>query len=330
MKLNMTFRLLVLAYSVLFAAASSDMNMMSNAFMQNQCNAKMDVSKIEEALTKENQSVLPDDSCIINMNNYTIPTYNLSEVKEEIVNGNGFYIMKNVFSPEDVKLAKLRVEYLTKHARIQTNVDNSKSGAHNSYGGKKSGIVWRLLGKGKIFEKIALHPTLVEVTRELLGPKSQISSYMSNSVAPDSEGQAPHIDYPYYDGFFPTSEQNSPRPLLSLGIMIMLSEFTKENGGTAARPGSQRNPTYPHDREDFFRNSVQFEGQPGDVAFFAASIQHCAMPNRSPNFRRGIVQSMIPVYLKPYQDINIGPQKEHIQPEMRSLLALDHPYPMKH
>ena len=198
----------------------------------------------------------------VDMHHYIRPlNYNLTQVVQEITNGKGFFVLRRGFSKKDVGIARSIVDHLTKHNRIDTNTDTTQSAKHNSYGGKSGGIIWRLLGKGKIFDKIVQHPVTLEITRALLGPKSQISSYMSNTVKPGMDAQIPHMDYPYYDGFFPSGEQNIQRPLLSVGFMILLSKFTAKNGGTAFRPGSQKQPSYPHDVEDFYRNMVQLEGK---------------------------------------------------------------------
>jgi len=268
----------------------------------------------------------------IDMNDFITPlNYNLTEVIHEITHGKGFYILRKGFSPKDIGLARARVDHLTKNNRVDTNTDVTQSAKHNSYGGKSGGIIWRLLGKGKIFEKIAQHPVTLEITRALLGPKSQISSYMSNTVQPGMGSQLPHLDYPYYEGYFPQNEHNIQRPLLSVSFMFLLSDFTVKNGGTAFRPGSQRSPSYPHDTEEFYRNMVQLEGEPGDIGIFGASTQHCAMGNNDVNPRVGIVKSMVPVYLKPYHDIQVPEDTlSKASPDMRTILAVDHPYPMKH
>jgi len=268
----------------------------------------------------------------VDMHHYIRPlNYNLTQVVQEITNGKGFFILKRGFSKKDVGIARSIVDHLTKHNRIDTNTDTTQSAKHNSYGGKSGGIIWRLLGKGKIFEKIAQHPVTLEITRALLGPKSQISSYMSNTVKPGMGAQLPHLDYPYYDGYFPNGEQDIQRPLLSVSFMVLLSKFSVKNGGTAFRPGSQKQPSYPHDVEDFYRNMVQLEGEPGDIGVFGASTQHCAMANNDVEPRVGIVQSMTPVYLKPYHDIKVSEEMlSNASQEMRTLLAADHPYPMKH
>ena len=258
------------------------------------------------------------------MQKFIMPSYNLTKIKSAVVNGPGYCILKKVFSINDIKIARSRVEYLTEKNDGPRNKDIPAS--QNMY----PGLIWRLLGKGEIFEKIATHPALLEIAREILGPKSQISCYVSNTVQPGMPGQTPHIDYPYYDGYFPSTDQNSQRPLLSVTLMTMLSEFNKQVGATGLIPGSQRSPSYPADQEEFFHNCIQIEGEPGDVAIFAGCIQHCSMPNKSQNTKKmGIIQSMVPAYVTPYQDFRIP---EHVladfTPEMRDLLASSRPYPM--
>ena len=73
---------------------------------------------------------------------------------------------------------------------------------------------------------------------------------------------------------------------------------SKENGATAIRPGSHVQPKYPDDVQDFYDNSIQMEGKAGDVVVFAGAMQHCAMPNNSTELRSGVLQHMVPVYIK--------------------------------
>ena len=50
--------------------------------------------------------------------------------------------------------------------------------------------------------------------------------------------------------------------------------------------------------QDFYDNSIQMEGKAGDVVVFAGAMQHCAMPNNSTELRSGVLQHMVPVYIK--------------------------------
>jgi len=280
-----------------------------------------------------------DSECSFKKNSYIIPEgIDIQKIKQEVVNGSGYYMLRGLFSKEDMDEA---LDIITAHTNklvVDTNTDPGKHAKHNSYGktnhtynGERSGIVWRLLGKGKIFEKIALHPVTQEITRAILGPKSKISSYMANTVQPGMVGQTPHIDYPYYDGYFPDDEVHDQRPMLSIGMVIMLTKYRKENGATVLRPYSQRNPSYPHDQDDFYKNAAYMEGEPGDVGVFAACLQHAAGTNSADYKRAGIVQSMVPVYLAPYHDITMPEEEiQHAADDFKRLMAVGHPYPMKH
>merc|ERR1712013_225674 len=101
-------------------------------------------------------------------------------------------------------------------------------------------MVWALFNKGRIFEKMAQHPAILNISNIVLGERSAISSYAANTVLPGQGGQLPHLDYPYY--------------------------------------------------RLFYKHAIQMEGKAGDVVVFAGAMQHCAMPNRSPSLRAGILQ----------------------------------------
>ena len=161
-------------------------------------------------------------------------------------------------------------------------------------------MVWALFNKGRIFEKMAQHPIILNISNVILGETSQISSLAANTVLPGQGGQLPHLDYPYYRSFYPSVNPNimDTAPPLATQFVTLLTDFTKENGGTALRPHSHHRPTYPEDEEEFHANAIQIEGKAGDVVVFAGAIQHCAMPNKSKNLRTGMLQHMVPIYIK--------------------------------
>ena len=178
----------------------------------------------------------------------------------------------------------------------QSTKHETKDEAHNLF----SGMVWALFNKGRIFEKMAQHPAILNISNIVLGERSAISSYAANTVLPGQGGQLPHLDYPYYRLFYPSSNPHimDSAPPLSVQFVTLLTDFNSENGGTAIRPNSHKNPRYPDDKEDFYKHAIQMEGKAGDVVVFAGAMQHCAMPNRSPSLRAGILQHMAPVYIK--------------------------------
>jgi len=242
-----------------------------------------------------------------------------------------------MYSEEDILAARKIIYHHNKadqvHKAALTGEEHrTRDEQHNKY----NGLVWALFNKGRIFEKMAQHPVILNISNVMLGEASQISSLAANTVLPGQGGQLPHLDYPYYRTFYPASNPNimDTAPPLSVQFVTLLTEFSKENGATAIRPGSHKVPKYPDDTEDFYANSLQMEGKAGDVVVFAGAMQHCAMPNKSPGLRSGVLQHMVPVYIKPFEamsDYVRADIKERASPAMRRVLALDHPYPvLKH
>ena len=132
------------------------------------------------------------------------------------------------------------------------------------------------------------HPVILEVSRKLLGDSCRLSSISANTVLPNQGGQDPHLDYPYYRHLWPSVDgcmNLPPTHMMCLQIVILVTDFTKENGSTAILPWSHINPRYPDNREKFFKDAIQVEAEAGDVLMFSGPIQHCAMPNKSNSIR---------------------------------------------
>jgi len=194
-------------------------------------------------------------------------------------------------------------------------------------------MVWALFNKGKICEKMAQHPVILNTSNIIIGENSAVSSLAANTVLPGNGGQLPHLDYPYYRMQLPSSNPHimDDAPPLSLQFVTLLTDFNSENGGTAFRPNSHHKPRYPDDKEDFYKNAIQISGKAGDMILFHGALQHCAMPNRSKGFRTGILQHMAPVYIKPFESMAQYVRddiKAQASMGLKRLLAMDHPYPM--
>jgi len=272
------------------------------------------------------------DSDHIDLKDFQIPeNFNMEDALDAIngQNSPGYFKLEKLFSKKDVELAKERVMYHTntnKYMKMIKNKEN-KDALHNNY----VGLIWTLLNKGKIFEKMVQHPVLYNISNAILGQNAQISSLAANTVLPGMEGQKPHLDYPYYKSLMSQMDMVKSRTL-TLTFLIMLTDFTVENGGTAVRRGSHSIPTHPEDVNDFFANADQVTGNQGDVIVFSGALQHCAMPNKSKMFRSGIIMQMATVYMKTFEDIvNLTQDsvKTRATPTLRTLLGLDHTFPLK-
>merc|ERR1712021_79083 len=169
----------------------------------------------------------------VDMTDYIIPKdFNMNEIIDRITNGNGYYIIRGLYSEKDAEMARERVFFHTKAKEYMKKVEEhhvSLDERHNKF----NGLVWALINKGKIFEKM-----------------------------PSQPGQLPHLDYPYYRNFYPSVNPNimDSAPPLAIQFVTMLTEFNKNNGGTAVRPHSHHNPHYPEDQDEFMKNMIQVEG----------------------------------------------------------------------
>jgi len=272
----------------------------------------------------------------VDMESYQEPAnFDLEKIAEALTDGDGFYILRNAVSKEDIDMARERVLYHTSPKKHRGTLikDPTADEKHNNFGG----MIWGLLNKGRIFEKIVLHPAVRNVSSLLLGENSQISSLSANTVLPgNKKAQPAHLDYPYYRNLYPSEPKyrdDMMAPIMVLQFVVLLSEFTKENGGTSLRPGSHKKPNYPGDEEDYYRNAIQLQGNPGDIAIFAGSIQHGAMPNKSKMFRSGLLMHTAASYIRPFENIKATLDekvKSRASEELRQVLGLDHPYPKMH
>ena len=257
------------------------------------------------------------------MNNWKTPRgYNLEEVCHKITYGDGWVVLKGMFSRTDIEMARELIFMITFG---EVNGFVNPDDKHNNF----SGLTWGLLSRGKIFAKFATHPVILEVSRRLLGESCRLSSLAANTLLPGMEGQEPHLDYPYYSHLWPKKDSCMDLPpshLLALQVVTVITDFTPDNGSTAIIPGSHINPHHP-DKDEFFKKCIQPTAKAGDVIMFAGPIQHCAMPNKTNMIRSGILQHMVPLYVNPFEDIS-GNGLQEVNEDIRRMLATDHPHPM--
>jgi hypothetical protein len=122
-----------------------------------------------------------------------------------------------------------------------------------------------------------------------------------------------HRDIRFFSGDFP----------LMLNFLIMLDDFTLENGATYLLPGSHKQPNKPGD-EEFYANSYRVVGKRGDILFFNSNLWHAAGLNKSTAERRAITVNFSKPFMKQQMDYPraIGYEKvEKMSNEMKQMLG---------
>jgi ectoine hydroxylase-related dioxygenase (phytanoyl-CoA dioxygenase family) len=100
-----------------------------------------------------------------------------------------------------------------------------------------------------------------------------------------------HRDLRFYSGEFP----------IMLNCLIMVDDFTIENGGTYLLTGSHLEESKPSD-EEFFKNAIQATGKRGDILIFNANVWHSSSPNTTQNNRRAIPFTISKSFMKQLLD----------------------------
>ncbi len=100
-----------------------------------------------------------------------------------------------------------------------------------------------------------------------------------------------HKDIRFFSGDFP----------FMLNFLILLDDFTLENGATYLLSGSHKNEQKPSD-EEFYSNAFRMVGKRGDILFFNSNLWHAAGVNKVSLPRRAITITFTKPFIKQQMD----------------------------
>lgn len=122
-----------------------------------------------------------------------------------------------------------------------------------------------------------------------------------------------HRDIRFFSGDFP----------LMLNMLIMLDDFTLENGATYLLEKSHLKEERPTD-DDFYAKSARAIGKKGDVLFFNSNLWHAAGINNTTDVRRAITITFTKPFMKQQLDYSRALEYENVEklsPELRQLVG---------
>lgn len=88
---------------------------------------------------------------------------------------------------------------------------------------------------------------------------------------------------------------------LMINMLVMLDDFTVENGATFLMPGSHRCPQKPEE-SDFYSNAVRAVGKKGSIVLFNSNLWHAAGINKTDLERRALTLSFTKPFIKQQLD----------------------------
>jgi hypothetical protein len=106
-------------------------------------------------------------------------------------------------------------------------------------------------------------------------------------------------------------------------LLVMLDDFTDENGATYVLSGSHRMPDQPSD-DLFFRDAARMVAPAGSIVAFNSNLWHAAGSNRSHGPRRALTLAFTRPFIKQQLDYPRALGSEHgasLSPLLRQLLG---------
>ena len=255
----------------------------------------------------------------------------------ELTQGRGYVILERHFDAETVAEARSRLMELAGPAPQEPEpvdretIESITTRAPGTDKLVNNVEVWNLIDKGEIFRTMAAEPRMLEIMAPILGADLMLGSWAGRVLFPGAPAQEPHVDYPYWDLF---NRGNWPRTIsdsfhLAVEAVVMLDDFTAENGATGLLPGSQRMCRWP-DPDEFERRGIQATGPAGSLILFPALMWHGGQGNRSDTSRAAVLGCYVSKSIRPIEDWPRCVSAETLaacEPRLIKLLGADYPYP---
>lgn len=242
---------------------------------------------------------------------------------KEIVSGNGYFILKNLFTKKQLDDAE-KIILNESRSKINLAKKSKKSADKKLF----QNWVYHLFNKGKVFREMAHPKILMQILKNILGPKFICGAFEGNLLLPGARGQKTHIDYPYYNIAKPgekVSFLNAYNTICCVSL-ILLTDFNKLNGATRFIPRSQKFKKFPTDNDLKKIKKIRLEGKRGDLILFNGLCWHGAESNLSNKPRIGILGQYLSHFIKPKYN-ELSTLKKNIinksSPEFKQLLGVE-------
>jgi ectoine hydroxylase-related dioxygenase (phytanoyl-CoA dioxygenase family) len=195
---------------------------------------------------------------------------------------DGYAVVESILSVEEA--ADVR-------AGLRDVLDRTPTG-RNDFEGFSTRRIYALFAKTRAFDALALHPLLLQVLDDVLGPSYQLSAPTGIEIGPGEKAQVLHTD----DGIYPLPR---PHPEVVLNSMWALDDFTEANGATRVVPGSHRwTDRRPVDPDE----TVTVTMPAGSVLFILGTLWHGGGANRTERTRLGVLLEYAAGWLRPQEN----------------------------
>lgn len=223
--------------------------------------------------------------------------------KETFLNdfdSNGYVIVEGVYTSEFIDKLMPELE-IAKQKEATINLANNV---------KPDGTLLACPIYGGQFIDVLENKFFFQPFNWILGDTCIIWVYTSSSLAPNSINSTSriHVDRPH---FIPNFNEG-------VGSLILLDNFTEENGATWFLPSSHKTADEP-DKDFFYKNANRLIAPKGSVFYFNLRMWHAGGMNKTNESRNALGIGMIRPYYK--QRIDLPRAIKHIDTSSLSELA---------
>lgn len=201
------------------------------------------------------------------------------------IRNKGFLVLHDVVSPEFIARCKAELAAaIEQEARF-----------HGSKSYKDYAQVLVCSKYGGTFVTLFDNPKVMAPVNAVLGEGSIVYGYTSSSMPPGGNtnyGGRIHRDCP----------RNIPNYITNVGVIVMLDDFTEENGATWYLPGSTDRDDLPNE-EEFYANAKRMVAPAGSVFYFNARVVHAGGVNYTDKWRHALTINMCRPWMKQRLDI---------------------------
>lgn len=185
----------------------------------------------------------------------------------------------------------------------------------NGVAGNMEGTAHHALGLGNSLDQLVNDMPLLDQIERYFDGKTILLNFGATMHPPGSNAYThkPHRDVRTWSNGF----------RLSLNMLVMLDDFTVENGATRLLEGSHRTEAMPT-ADQFEDGAISLLGRAGDIILFDSLAVHSAATNHSAGFRRGLTLCFGRPFMKPQMDWpRFLPAESHadLTPMARQLLG---------
>lgn len=218
---------------------------------------------------------------------------------------DGYTVVEDLIDAAAADALRDDIERLERDLRIEP--------AQNLFEGARTLRVYNLLARGKLYEHAVEHATLLAILERVLDRGFLVSTVSSISIEPGETAQPIHAD----DQLVPLPKPHQP---LTSTVMLAITDFTEENGGTRVISGSHTRDSGPDMFADHATTATVMKR--GSALIYNGSLWHGGGANRSSSRRIGLAIGYCVGWMRQQENQQLGVPREiakGFSPRLRKL-----------